>query len=196
MIIIDALGKVCPMPVILMKKALRENAAKDDITIKVGNEVSCQNLTKLANQLKLKSQLTKISDSEYDLTFFAKGVTACTVIENPISIEGYVVVISGDTMGKGEEELGKKLIENFIYSLKEQDELPKKILFYNSGVKLVTQNEKTISDLKDIQDLGVEVLSCGLCLDYYGLKEKLSVGSVTNMYTILETMRTNHVVKP
>lgn len=197
--IVDAMGKICPVPVIMTKKALRENAGKDDLVIKVDNEVSTQNLTKLANQMKIKTDVKAISASEYEVTFFAKGVCeTCQAMDNPIAAgnDGYVVVISSDKMGEGDEEFSKRLLENFIYSLSEQDELPKKILFYNSGVKIVTQNEKSISDLKAIEQFGCEILSCGLCLDFYKLKEQVKVGSITNMYRIVEIMRSNYVIKP
>lgn len=197
--IVDAVGKVCPVPVIMTKKALRENAGSDDLVIKVDNEVATQNLTKLANQMKIKSEVKKFSSSEYEVTFFAKGVCeTCQAMDNPIAAghDGYVVVISSDKMGSGDEEFGKKLLENFIYSLSEQDELPKKIIFYNSGVKVVTQNEKSITDLKAIEQFGCEILSCGLCLDFYNVKDQLKVGSITNMYRIVEIMRSNYVIKP
>lgn len=197
--IVDALGKVCPVPVIMTKKALRENAGIDDLVIKVDNEVATQNLTKLANQMKIKNEVKKFSSSEYEVTFFAKGVCeTCQAMDNPIAAghDGYVVVISSDKMGIGDEEFGKKLLENFIYSLSEQDELPKKIIFYNSGVKVVTQNEKSITDLKAIEQFGCEILSCGLCLDFYNVKDQLKVGSITNMYRIVEIMRSNYVIKP
>lgn len=197
--IVDALGKVCPVPVIMTKKALRENVGSDDLVIKVDNEVATQNLTKLANQMKIKNEVKKISSNEYEVTFFAKGVCeTCQAMDNPIAAghDGYVVVISSDKMGIGDEEFGKKLLENFIYSLSEQDELPKKIIFYNSGVKVVTQNEKSITDLKAIEQFGCEILSCGLCLDFYNVKDQLKVGSITNMYRIVEIMRSNYVIKP
>lgn len=196
---IDAMGKVCPVPVIMMKKALRENNGVDDITIKVDNEVSTQNLTKLATQMNIKSEIKKISAKEFEVSFFSKGHCAtCQPMENPVGAgnDGYVVVISSDKMGEGDPAFSEKLLENFIYSLSEQDELPKKVVFYNSGVKLVTLNEKTINDLKAIESFGCEILSCGLCLDFYKIKDKLKVGSITNMYRIAEIMRTNYVIKP
>ncbi|EPZ53377.1 dsrE/DsrF-like family protein [[Clostridium] sordellii ATCC 9714] len=79
-------------------------------------------------------------------------------------------------------------MKGYIYTLTESKPYPKSILFVNSGIKLTTENEATIENLKILQDAGVEILSCGTCLDYYGLKDDLKVGTVTNMYTIVETM--------
>ena len=108
----------------------------------------------------------------------------------------YLVVLQGDEMGQGDAAFGKKLLEGFIYALTEQDELPTYVVCYNKGVTLTTLNDKTVADLNTLMDKGVQVLSCGLCLDYYGLKEKLRVGQVTNMYRICELMRSHPVVKP
>ena len=91
-------------------------------------------------------------------------------------------------MGDGSEELGKILIKGFIYTVSEYENLPKTIIFFNSGVKLTTEGSECIDDLKKLQAKGVKIVSCGTCLDYYGLKEKLLVGEVTNMYTIYETL--------
>ena len=99
-------------------------------------------------------------------------------------------------MGDGDENFGKKLLEGFILALTEQDLLPKFILLYNKGVELSTINENTIEDLKKLYDSGVEILSCGLCLDFYNLKDELKVGEITNMYRICELMTKYKVVRP
>ena len=108
----------------------------------------------------------------------------CDVIDN----SNVVLSISKNFMGDGSEELGKILIKGFIYTVSEYENLPKTIIFFNSGVKLTTEGSECIDDLKKLQAKGVKIVSCGTCLDYYGLKEKLLVGEVTNMYTIYETL--------
>ena len=96
-------------------------------------------------------------------------------------------------MGEGNEELGKVLIKGFIFALTQLEELPKTILFYNGGAKITAEGSESLEDLKTLEAQGVEIMTCGTCLDYYGLKEKLQVGTVTNMYSIVETM--NHADK-
>ena len=91
-------------------------------------------------------------------------------------------------MGHGNDELGKILMKGFIYALSQLEELPKTILFYNGGATITTEGSASIEDLKSMEAQGVEILTCGTCLDYYGLKDKLCVGSVTNMYTIVEKL--------
>ena len=92
-------------------------------------------------------------------------------------------------MGSGNDELGEVLIKGFIYTLTEAKPYPKYIVFVNSGVKLTAQNKATIENLKILEEGGVEIVSCGTCLDYYGLKDTLEVGTVTNMYNIVDIMK-------
>ena len=100
-------------------------------------------------------------------------------------------------MGNGNDELGEVLMKGFIFALTELDELPSTVLLYNSGVKLSTEGSKSIEDLKTLQAQGVEILSCGTCLNYYDLADKLEVGEVTNMYFIVEKMsQADKIIRP
>ena len=196
MIEVNAMGQACPIPVIMAKKAVRENTGTN-ILVRVDNEAATQNLSKMASQLGIGSEVKKVSEKEFTVLLKAEaGVNLNPAAVPQISNGEYAVVINSDQMGAGDEGFGKKLLEGFIYALTEQDVLPKFVICYNSGVKLTTQNEKTVNDLKALASQGCEVLSCGLCLDFYGLKEKLKVGSPTNMYRITEIMRTHFVVRP
>lgn len=197
MIEVNAMGQACPIPVIMAKKAVRENTGKENISVKVDNEVATQNLSKMAAQLGIGIEVNKVSEKEFTVLLKAKDGVNLNPVDVPQTSSGeYAVVINSDQMGAGDEGFGKKLLEGFIYALTEQDVLPKFVVCYNSGVKLTTENEKTVNDLKALASQGCEVLSCGLCLDFYGLKEKLKVGSPTNMYRITEIMRTHFVVRP
>ena len=118
-----------------------------------------------------------------------KGENVIIEKNENIALEDKCIFISSDKMGEGNEELGKVLIKGFIYTLTESKPYPKHIILVNGGVKLSTENEATVENLKILEESGVEILSCGTCLDYYGLKEKLQVGSITNMYTIVEIMK-------
>ena len=91
-------------------------------------------------------------------------------------------------MGRGEPELGQILVRGFFHTLGEIEPLPGTIIFFNSGVKLVAEGSPVLEDLAAMHDQGVEILACGTCLDYFGLKDRIAVGEVSNMYTIAETM--------
>ena len=120
--------------------------------------------------------------------------TVCLV---PAAKKTKLVVLSADHMGEGAEELGKILMKSFLYALTQQDELPDTILCYNGGAKLTCEGSESLEDLKDLAARGVEILTCGTCLNFYGITEKLQIGSVTNMYDIVERMSSaDRVIKP
>ncbi|MDY5730673.1 MAG: sulfurtransferase-like selenium metabolism protein YedF [Eubacteriales bacterium] len=190
---INCIGLACPLPVIRTKQYLREHAG-ESVEVLVDNEVATQNLSKMAQQLGMQATVTKQDDHRYTVVIDGTMQSEeCAVMEMG---NEYVVAISADKMGDGAEELSKKLIEGFIYSLTEQDVLPKFVVCYNAGVKLSSINPKTVEDLKTLVNKGVQVLSCGLCLDFYGLKENLQAGEITNMYRIVEILRSHRVVRP
>lgn len=198
MIEINAMGLECPQPVIKAKQAINENKQREDILIRVDNEVAVQNLTRLGEQVGAQVQTKEISAKEFtvQLNFTSEGSYKIIDDFSTLKLNEYVVAISSDKVGQGGDELGAKLAESFVYALTEQDVKPKMIVCYNSGVFLTTKNEKTVLDMKKLEASGVEIVSCGLCLDYYKLKEELKVGSVTNMYRIVEILRSYHVVHP
>ncbi|NCB53227.1 MAG: sulfurtransferase-like selenium metabolism protein YedF, partial [Clostridia bacterium] len=108
----------------------------------------------------------------------------------------YVVVLNSDFIGNGSEELGRTLMKSFLFSLTEQDVLPDKVLCYNAGALLTTEGSAVLDDLKALEEDGVEVLTCGICGEFYGVKDKLAVGTFTNMYRIVEILRTAKTVSP
>lgn len=192
--IIDAMGLACPRPVILTKKAIREENL-DEVTVKVDNEIATENLTKMGKQLGFSAEVKTNSKTDYEVYLKKTGDAQCELMFEEDSSE-YIVVISSDHMGTGDETFSKNLLEGFIYALTEQDVAPKYVIFYNMGVTLPSINEKVIGDLKALEERGTQVLSCGLCLGQYDMKEKLQVGEVTNMYRICELMIQYKVVKP
>lgn len=191
---IDAMGLACPRPVILTKKAIREENL-DEVTVKVDNEIATENLTKMGKQLGFSAEVKTNSKTDYEVYLKKTGDAQCELMFEEESSE-YIVVISSDHMGTGDETFSKNLLEGFVYALTEQDVAPKYVIFYNMGVTLPSINEKVIGDLKALEERGTQVLSCGLCLGQYDLKEKLQVGEITNMYRICELMIQYKVVKP
>lgn len=199
MITVNAMGDNCPIPVIKTKKAMQALAGPETIEVLVDNEVAVQNVTKMAESSGGQVHSEKLGDAEYKVTISMQGApqvqedTACI----PDAKGDLVVVVSSDRMGTGNDELGKVLIKGFIFAVTQLDTLPKAMLFYNGGVTLTTEGSPALEDLKSLEAQGVEIMSCGTCLDYYGLKDKLAVGSVTNMYNIVETQaKATKVIKP
>lgn len=180
MVKVNAVGFVCPVPVIMTKKALNE-IAEGEVEVLVDNETAKQNLEKLAKELGYEFKSCKLEEN-FQVIINKKE----TSDKKETKEENIVVVIDSDQMGKGDEELGKILVKGFIYSLTEMETLPKTVILYNKGVLLATVNENTIEDLKKLESMGVEVISCGTCANYYHVQDKLQVGSLTNMYTIVD----------
>lgn len=197
---INALGFVCPLPVIETKKAMRENNEETLFRILVDNEVATQNLSKMAEVLHMQASVEKLAPREYAVTIVrdenAKAAETFDETQYAMGSSSYVVVVKSDVISDGDPAFSKSLLEGFLYALTEQDVLPKAVIFYNRGVFNTTKNEKTIEDMKNLEAKGVEILSCGLCLGNYKLKEDLQVGTITNMYRIVELMREHHVVTP
>lgn len=108
--------------------------------------------------------------------------------ENDSETKDLVLVVGTDKLGQGDDKLGYVLMKSYMFALSESNNKPQTILFLNNGVKLATEGSEVIESLKGLEAGGTEIMSCGTCLDYYGLKSKLIVGSVTNMYTIVAKM--------
>lgn len=193
--IVNAVGDQCPIPVVKATKALKAMKEAGILEIYVDNEIAVQNLTKLANSKNLKTSAEKKNDALFVVKMETDGAVSAevTIAEDcptciPDRRRNTVVAIASARMGHGNEELGTVLMKGFIYALSQLDELPKTILFYNGGATITTEDSPSLEDLKMMEAQGVEILTCGTCLDYYGLKDKLAVGSVTNMYTIVEKL--------
>lgn len=184
---VDARGLGCPKPVINTKKEL-DKIEQGIVVTTVDNHIAKENILKLAGSLNCE---TKILKEEKDLiTIQIKKGENVIIEESKFELlEDKCIFISSDKMGQGSDELGEVLIKGYIYTLTEAKPYPKYIVFVNSGVKLSAKNPSTIENLKILQEAGVEILSCGTCLDYYNLKESLQVGSITNMYTIVDIMK-------
>ena len=190
MVTVNAMGDNCPIPVIKTKKAMQALTGPETIEVLVDNEIAVQNVTKLAKEQGGEVSSEKLGEKEYKVTIKMQGAPAADaeVVCTPDQKGDLIVVVSSDRMGTGNDELGKVLIKGFIYAVTQLDTLPKKMLFYNGGATLTIEGSEVLEDLKSLEAQGVEILTCGTCLDYYEVKDKLAVGSVTNMYSIVEAM--------
>jgi selenium metabolism protein YedF len=181
--ILDCRGLTCPKPVILTKKEL-EIAENSEIEVLVDNEAARENVSKYA-QSQGYTYNVKEEGKVYHITISREKAVVCS----PMSFDqGPVIVVGTDKLGNGDDKLGAALMKSYMYALSESEVKPETMLFLNGGVKLTTEGSEVLESLKTLLSHGVEIMSCGTCLDFYDLKEKLAVGSVTNMYTIVEKM--------
>ncbi|QGT98726.1 Hypothetical protein SYNTR_0133 [Candidatus Syntrophocurvum alkaliphilum] len=184
-ITVDARGLSCPQPVVLTKKALEDSGTEEIITI-VDNKIALENVTKYINSLNLTSEINEKS-GEYYINILKEEFSATTDMDE---ISNTVILITSNVFGKGDDELGNILMKSYMYSLSQIANEIKCIIFMNSGVLLTTEGSDLIKNIEIMEDQGVEIISCGTCLDFYKLQDKLMVGNIGNMYTISEKMIT------
>lgn len=192
--VIDAKGKACPMPVIMAKKEI--DLGTKFFAIEVDNNIAVENLKKLANSQDFEITLEE-TEGIY-LVHFSNGCEECQEVLNKIQgkkpLGDWCIFVGKDIIGAGAEELGKSLMKMFFYTLSEDEDLPKAVLFMNDGVKVPTLNEQAIEHLEVLAQKGVNVLVCGACLNYYNLENELKVGTVSNMYDIVGVMKSTSKV--
>lgn len=215
MITVNAMGDVCPIPVVKTKKALGELTGPDQIEVLVDNETAMRNVMKMAKSSGAEAEAEQLAEREYRVLITVgeaviqknsavkdtdrqagTAESAQTAQACPTCL-GTVISVGSDRMGDGSDELGHILMKSFIFAVTQLDQLPDKMLFYNGGAKLTIEGSECLEDLKTLAEQGVEILTCGTCLDYYGIKDKLAIGGVTNMYTIVETLQgAMNVIRP
>lgn len=199
---IDVRNISCPGPVIKAKNVLKD-MDQGSLEVLVDNFAAVQNLTKLASYLKVKTKWEQYEENDFKVIFQTGGQEEEAEQKQELTFgrsgirTGCVVAISADHMGQGDEALGKTLMKGFIYALTELEQLPETILFYNGGARMAAEESETVEDLKLMESQGVKIMTCGACLNHYGLSERLSVGTVTNMYAIAELITgAEKVVRP
>ena len=211
MITVNAMGDICPIPVVKTKKALNELDGPGEIEVLVDNETAVKNVTKMAKSSGASAESEQLGERQYRVVITVGEAAAAQMKASQSGSEdrgqdaaaqpagngadgcrtcvGTVVAVGSDRMGEGSEELGRILIKSFIFALTQLDDLPDKILFYNGGAKLTVEGSESLEDLKVLEEQGVEIMTCGTCLDYYGIRDRLAIGGVTNMYSIVETLQ-------
>ena len=212
-VIVDARGLACPLPVVNAKRAADEMKNGGVLEVLVDNEIAVQNLQKFARQKGYAVSGEKTAEKEYRVLIQVDGGSEAVVdgvVQDRTMAEaediacapdarksGMVIVLSANVMGTGDEKLGTSLMKAFVFAVTKQDMLPETILCYNTGAYLTCEGSDSLEDLKALEAEGVKVLTCGTCLDFYGIKDKLAVGSVTNMYEIVEIMENaGSVIRP
>ncbi|MCI6692130.1 MULTISPECIES: sulfurtransferase-like selenium metabolism protein YedF [unclassified Clostridium] len=190
--IIDCKGLACPMPVIKTKKYFDLEDSKEALVI-VDNEVAKNNILRLAKGINLNSSfieeegIYKIQLSRGEI----KDVQVSKINEalDNISVPSApTILVATNLLGNGDDKLGETLMKVYINTLAESEILPKNLMFINGGVKLTCTGSDVLDSLNLMKEKGVNIISCGACLDFYNLKEELKVGEIGNMYQIIELM--------
>ncbi len=199
--VVDAKGMLCPQPLILTKKALKDLAPGERVTIEVDNATSKDNVERF-----LKDNGTMVDIRQTGDVFTLEVVKGAERELSHPDAQAYCVTgparrhavcFRGNTMGMGDEELGILLAKAFVNTIKDVEPLPEIIVFYNSGIFLALKNSPVIEPLRKLESLGVKILVCGTCLDFYEKKEAVGAGIISNMYDILQALAgAGHVITP
>lgn len=197
---INAKGLACPEPVILTKKALENN---NDVTVLVDNTISLENIKRLASSSGCSIEVSEKDAGIFEINVKKLAGTKSSTDKDPDylscnSVSGPVVfAITSDTMGRGNDELGKILMKAFIHTVLDIEIKPDFMIFYNTGVKLTAAGSAVLDDLITLENSGVKILVCGTCVNYFELTGKVSAGIVSNMYDIAGTLsKAGRIVQP
>lgn len=180
---VDARGLDCPQPVILTKRVMDVNSGEEIVTL-VNSQTALENVCKLASSQGYSFVIeTQGAESRIHMTKQDTKQCSQNAPEKDVAI-----LVKSPYFGQGDEELGEVLMKSFFYTLTEIEPELKNIIFMNGGVHLTTEGSPILEHLQFLEQKGVQVLSCGTCLDFFGKKDKLLVGQVTNMYTASEIL--------
>jgi selenium metabolism protein YedF len=202
--IIDTTGQQCPAPLIATKRTLKDTKVGDSFQVITDNQTSFNNISRFLKDNKT-SFASEETNGSWTLTITKKTSELvekgpeeyCTTTIPHFSQGDYIIVFASDKMGDGDDELGHLLLNNFIKAIKDLDVLPGKIVFYNKGVTLGSEDSPVVDHLKEIEKMGVTMLFCATCAKYYSLEEKIKIGMLSNMFEIAQVMAsTSSIVKP
>jgi len=184
---IDCRNMACPQPVVTVKRALEESPG-ESLTVLVDGGAPRENVSRFAANRGLMVAEAPV-EGGYSLVLSGNGIFPEVGKTNaPVGEGKSIMLVGSDRLGDGPEELGRLLMKNFMITLLDVTELPDRIFFINTGVLLTTAGSEIVEVLEKLENQGCEVFSCGVCLDFFHCKDKLVAGSVTNMFTIAESM--------
>lgn len=184
MVIIDCRNLPCPGPVLKAKKSLQD-AGGDPVKILVDAGASRENVTRFAQG---KGYIVREEEVDNGFALTISAGTSPPLARATAEAAAAVVLVASDKFGNGPDQLGQLLMKNFLISLLEANEPPEKLFFINSGVLLTVSGAETVEPLAKLAEAGVEIMSCGVCLDFFSVRDKLAVGGITNMLTIAESL--------
>ncbi len=200
---LDLRNLECPQPVLRAKEAI-ETSPDAVIVALVSQALSCENVSRMAKSLGASVETEELDDGEFQLTITPAEAPAAPVALPALVAYGAaaapgraVVLIRNDVLGRGDDKLGRILMKAFLKTLKSAEPLPAKLLFINAGVHLTTEGSEEIEALRELADLGVEIVSCGTCLDYFGKLDQVKVGVAGTMFDIVDSLvRAAKVITP
>ncbi len=196
MSVIDCRGLACPQPVITTKQAL-DQLKEGEMIVIVDNTVSCNNVERFVRSQGCSVEI-KEEGQDFYLHIQKLGEKDMEeAIRSEEKIRKVVVYINSQFLGIGDETLGMILMRSFLKTLLDLETKSSRLILINSGVRLATEGSEVLETLRTLSEKGIEILSCGTCLDFYGLKEKLKIGKISNMYDIAQSLlEADRLIRP
>jgi selenium metabolism protein YedF len=197
---LDCRGMACPQPVIKTREALEQKPAS--LTVLVDNAPASENVRRLLEKSGYGSVNVEQREASLWAVEASAACAACAEAEAVIEAAGErtsrtLVFLSTETLGHGSDELGAKLMANFLLTLPEMGANLWRVVMVNGGVKLASQPGRALEALKKLEEKGVSLLVCGTCLEYFGLLEQKQVGETTNMLDIVTSLDlADKVIRP
>ncbi|MDY2777924.1 MAG: sulfurtransferase-like selenium metabolism protein YedF [Collinsella sp.] len=197
--IVDARGRTCPEPVVMTMRELDALASSgrtaEPVEVLVDDEVAVENLRRLGASHSRSVVVLSEDAGSWRVSLVADGpAPAAGAVAPPVpdpspdALAGRVVIVGGSSLGRGDDELGAILMRGLIYALANNDLVPATMVFLNGGAPLTCEGSASLDDIRQLEERGCSVLTCGTCLDHLGLKDRLAVGGVTNLYAIAQLL--------
>ena len=183
MVKVDAMGKLCPEPVIMTKAEIEKGAA--ELEILVDNDIAVSNVTRLLNNKGYEVKLTR-SDTSNERKLSAKKVSSGEAVESSKRDELLAILVAHDVLGSNDKELGEVLMKAFLGCISKLSRKPAVMAFMNEGVKLVLPESSACEYIKDLEKSGTKILVCGTCTTHFNITDKIAVGTISNMFEIME----------
>ncbi len=203
---IDTRGLTCPAPLIKTRQGLNEAAADEDVQVIIDNPTSLSNVKRYLSDNRL--EFTVREEGGVSVVTVARGENPelsaneteyCTTesVPAPSGRRTTVVAVTSERMGNGDDDLGTKLMISFFRTLVLLEPLPSAVVFYNAGVKLGLEDSPVIGHLRELAERGTSIYLCTTCINHFGIRDRLPVGSFSDMYQILNVLKdADHIIRP
>lgn len=202
---VDTRGLTCPAPLIKTRQGLTDAAPDEPVQILIDNRTSLSNVkryladNRLSFTVKEEGELAIVTVTRGETTEISTNETDYCAMEAPASSgsRNTVVAITSERMGSGDDELGAKLMVSFFRTLVMLEPAPVSVVFYNAGVKLAVEESPVLEHIRELVEKGTAVYLCSTCISHFGLRERLPVGSFSDMYQILNILKdADHIIRP
>lgn len=203
---VDTRGLTCPAPLIMTRKGLNEAAPGEDVQILIDNPTSLSNVkryladNRLAFSVREEGGLSVVTVTRGESGELSTNETEYCTTESttaPAGRKNTVVAVTSERMGTGDDELGTKLMLSFFRTLVMLEPAPSAVVFYNTGVKLATDDSPALENIRELAEKGVSIYLCTTCINHFGIKDRLPVGSFSDMYQILNVLKdADHIIRP